>query len=285
MKNISIFYFSGTGNTWWAANRFAGKLAGAGFSVKTISVEHKQELTADTCAKSDIIFLFYPIYGSDRPEIIKEFISRLPDVPKESGPKQFGIVCTQLLFSGDGAWMEHQLIENRGYKINWALHLKMPNNISVPGFIFSFSNNTAKLSKTLNRSESRLETLAGMVSRNRQFLQGTSFVSNLLGLMQRAPFRKMLPAYQNLFSIAPDKCTRCGQCIKLCPVENIIFGNEDCGGFPEFQDSCNFCMRCYNFCPTQAIMYNSKPFRPKTGGREVPYRGPVDRLNPAQLKE
>jgi len=45
-----------------------------------------------------------------------------------------------------------------------------------------------------------------------------------------------------------SKCTKCGLCAKLCPVNNIEMKE-----FPEFKDKCVMCMRCKAFCPQQAI--------------------------------
>lgn len=49
--------------------------------------------------KSDICGFGYPIYGSDLPEIVKNFISGLETVKN----KKAFMFCTQWLWSGDGA--------------------------------------------------------------------------------------------------------------------------------------------------------------------------------------
>ena len=282
MKNAVIFYFSGTGNTWWASNRFALKLKELGFNAETCSIEISKTAINQRFEKADLIFLNYPIYGSDRPEIVKNFIKCMPDT-KTKIP--FGIICTQLMFSGDGAWLEHKTIEQKGYKINWALHLKMPNNISIPGFPFRYTNEKSSLNNILQKAEKRLLKIAVFVSAGKSFKQGTTIFSNLLGLIQRGPYRHMYKSLQNDVSINPETCTKCGKCIKLCPVGNIKFADEAIGGFPEFQAHCNLCLRCYSFCPTQAILYMAKPFKPKSDGRSVPYRGPIENFNPNILKQ
>lgn len=51
----------------------------------------------------------------------------------------------------------------------------------------------------------------------------------------------------------PDLCTRCGDCVSLCP-ENVLAMDE--GGLPIFQPSesgCTFCGDCADACPTDAL--------------------------------
>ena len=279
MKNAIIFYFSGTGNTWWVSTRLAEHLNSLGFNAAAVSIEQDQALLNARIADCDLVFLNYPVYGSDRPEIVKEFINRLP---KASRP--FGIICTQMYFSGDGAWLEHRLIEEKGYKINWTMHLRMPNNISISGFPFKYTNDGNKLNRILEKAENRLRTVAEAVAAEKQINFGRSYFSGLLGLMQRGPYRKMFSSFQNDLGIDPEACTKCGKCIRLCPVGNIKFADPQFGGFPEFQGNCNLCVRCYNFCPTQAILYRAEKFKPKRGNRAKPYAGPVAGFDPAVLR-
>lgn len=47
-------------------------------------------------------------------------------------------------------------------------------------------------------------------------------------------------------------CTKCGKCVKMCPVDAISFGNET--ALPEFDyDRCVLCLCCHEICPSKAI--------------------------------
>ena len=54
--------------------------------------------------------------------------------------------------------------------------------------------------------------------------------------------------------VADNKCTCCGQCSEVCPVENIKI--ENC--HPIWQHHCERCLRCIQWCPTEAIQYGKK---------------------------
>jgi flavodoxin len=47
MKKAVIFYFSGTGNTWWVSEKLGRYLAEKGFSVEVHSIEKISAFDAD----------------------------------------------------------------------------------------------------------------------------------------------------------------------------------------------------------------------------------------------
>jgi MinD superfamily P-loop ATPase len=54
--------------------------------------------------------------------------------------------------------------------------------------------------------------------------------------------------------IADEKCTSCGTCARVCPVQNIIMENEK----PSWKHHCELCLACLHFCPVAAIQMGPK---------------------------
>lgn len=50
--------------------------------------------------------------------------------------------------------------------------------------------------------------------------------------------------------VSKDKCTGCGQCIKVCPTEAISMVKEKAVIAPE---ECIYCETCIDECPKDAI--------------------------------
>lgn len=87
-----------------------------------------------------------------------------------------------------------------------------------------------------------------MISR-RQFLRG-----DLSG--RKAPLRPPWALTEDAFLAA---CTRCGDCIKVCP-ENILMLVR---GYPEVrfsQGECSFCGKCRDACRPHALKAEGRPW-------------------------
>jgi len=56
--------------------------------------------------------------------------------------------------------------------------------------------------------------------------------------------------------VSPAKCKKCGLCVKLCPVGNIVMKD-----YPEHQNRCQVCFRCYAYCPREAILFLGDLFK------------------------
>jgi len=55
----------------------------------------------------------------------------------------------------------------------------------------------------------------------------------------------------DIFNIESEKCTGCGICVKLCPLDNIRL---DENGFPNNRfNECWYCGTCEIECPTRAL--------------------------------
>jgi ferredoxin-type protein NapF len=84
-----------------------------------------------------------------------------------------------------------------------------------------------------------------MVTR-RQFLRG-SFVRQPQAAALRPPWSQDESAFI-------ERCTRCGDCLAVCPTQVIVKGG---GGFPEISfaaNACTFCGECAKACKTGAIL-------------------------------
>ena len=275
MQSMAIFYFSGTGNTWWVAMRIAEQLGVVGVDTSVYSIEALCPARANTVIRQvDAVAFAYPVYGSDIPGPMKMFMGELAPVSH----KETLVFCTQWLWSGDGARVATELIGGKGYVVKWAEHFLMPSNLSLPMFpIPLHSNKAAVKNRFLRFSEHRISKLTQKITKGQTFRRGFNSVSQLSGFLQRAPYRRYLEnKWGSSITVSKELCVACGLCVRLCPTKNLVMDN----GHAVAGHTCAMCLRCYNFCPQTAILYKGRHHNVKHG---EPYRGPIQGFDPAVL--
>lgn len=69
--NIDIYYFTGTGNSYYIAKKLSEKLSGE--LIPIAQVIDRTEITTD----ADVIGIVFPVYYGDIPIIVKDFCIKL----------------------------------------------------------------------------------------------------------------------------------------------------------------------------------------------------------------
>lgn len=271
-STISIFYFSGTGNTWWASEQIAEELASHGFNAHAYSIEQLTiKETASLIDKSSLIGLGFPIYGSDAPRIFHAFLDALPE--QKTQKPVLGFV-TQMAWSGDGINFLEKELEEKGYCIRWAVEFNMPNNIALPIFPLPYSSDINKFKPQLKKCSRKIIDLCKKIANDENYRQHNHLIHAASAWVQRGPFRLMHDWGRKFWSVDPDDCTSCERCAQICPVGNIDMQD----GLPVHGGECVYCMRCFNYCPTLAIQYlGMKNTRVKN---KPPFQGPVPDFRP-----
>ena len=142
MRKCTIFYFSGTGNTAWAAGRLAKALKAGGLEVALVNIEEMEPKEAAViCAEDNITGFCYPVYGSDLPQPMKNFLKGLPPLAGVTGGRKYFGMCTQEMFSGDGVRvMMFFLRASQGdVRVDNARQSLIPNNSSIEKYGFGLS--------------------------------------------------------------------------------------------------------------------------------------------------
>lgn len=263
MKAV-IFYFSGTGNTSWLSRELVSRLTKAGYTTSALSIEKITSLEADSqIAESDIIGFGYPIYGSDSPHNMKEFILALTPVSSKSA----FVFCTQWKWSGDGSRAGSLFINEKGFKTLWTEHFLMPNNVCTPILPFPYTNTRHKIEPVLRNAAKKADKFVKSIIGTKTFLRGFNPLSAAAGSLQRNPFRKAFHKLRDDIGVNVQYCTNCLLCVNICPSANLSLEEDEI----KTRGSCILCLRCYNFCPVSAITYRKIAHNKKRG---VPYKGP-----------
>lgn len=231
-----IFYFSGTGNSKYTAEKIA-------------------QLTHDSCTdiadvfngkaikntgNKDVTGFVFPVYYSGLPEIVKRFVSH-KELKKHLGSYIFCIVTCG---AQTGA-TELMLKKKLGREIDYYNHLLMPDNYTV--MYNPSSGEEAK--KTLAKAEAKIKKIATEIE-NRSNNKKTR-KTDPTGIV----IYPLYALFRTTAFFKPDEnCNSCGLCKKVCP-DNAI---EIVDGKPVWnKKKCQHCMACINRCPKSAIQFTS----------------------------
>ncbi len=237
MYRAVVFFFSGTGNTWWVADKIQKLLDAKGVNADAVSIDSLTPQKAGWWIKAaDLVLFGWPVYGSDMPEPMKRFVDGLPMLEKG---KHVHVFCTQSAFSGDGAWHYHKHFKQKGLIIDSAEHFIMPNSKNGGESDSYYSAIMERCAKSAERYMERL--LSGKARIKGKY-------GGALGALQRGPFKLYAKRAKAQVRINTEKCTGCGNCAQLCPEQNITLN-----GKATPLDHCALCMRCAAFCPAHAI--------------------------------
>ena len=261
MMTVTIYQFSGTGNTWFVAHHLKRAFTNNGVVCNIVSIENTESLQEITMT-DDIIGIGYPIYGSDIPEPVLRFFDKI----KMHAKQRAFVYCTQFMYSGDGAAYGAKKLRKKGFIVHQLAHFNMPNNITDYKIVrWIKPKNVSKLEDTVIK---QTKQLVKAVLDNTPKRKGDHLLGLLLGLVQRVPFQYGKIAYQNSLKI-DSTCILCMRCVRLCPSQNLKHNNKNI----ETLSRCCLCYRCVNHCPVQAIHFTKKT-RVKT-----PYLGPTDHFD------
>jgi len=232
-------YFSGTGNTKYCIDTFLKEYDGSSSSV---SIEEPAAIEA--MKENDFVVFAYPIYYSNLPKIIRDFIEE----HKECflGKKIF-IMATMGLFSGDGTGCSARLLRKYGAEIIGGLHIKMPDCI---GDVKTLKKSLEQNQQIVKEAKRKIKDAVGKLKKGKPTREGLGIIYHIAGLFgQRLWFYNKTKVYSDKLNIDKSKCIGCGLCGKICPMENLKVTN----GKAESKGKCTMCYRCISNCPKQAI--------------------------------
>ena len=241
-----IFYFSGTGNTAWAAKRLSERTKER---LLFIPEEMKGKCVYDLQEGERIGFCF-PVHGWQPPGIVRRFIKRL-NISNSKGHYCYAVVtCGDSI--GQSMEMMNKELATKGLRTDSVFSLVMPESyVCLP---FMKTDPPEKEHRKITTATALLEEYAEAIVERR-----TGVTMTKRGL---APwvFTHVIGRYFNhhmisdrKFTVDSDKCVHCGKCERVCPTGDVTIN----GGLPTWghQGECTCCLACYHHCPQHAINY------------------------------
>ena len=247
MNSSYIFWFSGTGNSLYAAKRLSSELG----NIPLVQITDDPPTSAVGGEGEKIGFVF-PSYYGDMPRAVRAFVEKL-DI--KSGTYIFCVVTMGAVGQGSVGAL-NKVLKSKNIRLNYGRGILMPANYVI---MYNPADSIKSESK-MNKIDKKIDSIAAAISSQKQSVRTIPITAKNL--------------YKNIESLDAEfkisgSCSSCGLCEKICPVRNIKLEN----GKPIWQHRCEHCVACIIWCPAKAVEYGKKT---KSRNR---YRNPRIKVN------
>ncbi|NLM36264.1 MAG: (Fe-S)-binding protein [Clostridiales bacterium] len=240
MKGV-IYYFSGTGNTKWVADKFKMYFDKYEIDLDTINLEKVSWVEN----QYDFFIIGTPIYFDNTPRIINKFAEALPEATSKINCIVF---ATNTWGNSAALDLLGKLIKNKGYNLISQVNIIMPPNLKFKNGVNVFVDKTSI--KIMARAANKIKSVVKDFLLERTCIENTPMTQIYI-----KKIKDMVSSYNRVNLVkylkCTDDCTSCGKCLRNCPCSNITLDN----GKVVFHSNCVTCMRCMCICPQEAITF------------------------------
>ncbi len=236
-----VIYFSGTGNSRYAAEYLAKQLGD-----DLLDAGQRMKAGERDCLHSDRPWVFAaPIYAWRMANIMTEYLRS----SQLTGNRDAYFVLTCGSEIGNAGKYAAQLCDEIGLHYKGVLEVVMPEN-----YIAMFNAPKEDEARAIvEKARPVLEQGKALIQQGKPFPPPkTSLLDRLKSGPINEGFYKFYVKADAFFST--DACSGCGFCVGACPLNNIHLNN----GKPIWDKQCTHCMACICGCPSQAIEYGKR---------------------------
>ncbi|MDO9026771.1 MAG: EFR1 family ferrodoxin [bacterium] len=238
---IDIYYFSGTGNTLLAAREMQRTFAEKGLRCTLHRIEASDPRKVDL---SSTIGLAFPVAAFTTYPLVWDFVHKLPEA---KGTKAFGL-STMGGFSLCAMGPLKRILKQKGYLPIGARQVVMPSNLWYKQY------DPAKVQKTIGKGKSKVRSFAlDLAAGKSSWIRFPLIPDILFPLFKSKRIWQSTPGY---VKVNTEKCTKCAQCVEMCPVGAIQLNQEVL-----VSNDCQWCMRCISYCPEKALYYSQDQYQ------------------------
>lgn len=250
-QNITIYYFSGTGNSKNVAKWFSDVAAKHSIDCTITNITGINRISIATPPPNALLVFVSPIHGFNYPQVMLNFISRFPKANNKVllMSTRAGMLIGKYNvpgLTGIAFFLSAILLKIKGYSLNGMVPVDLPSNwISIhPGL----NERTIKYLHEKNK-EKVTACAEKVISGKKDFRALRDIIQDIivspvsLGYYFVGRF-----IFAKTFYASRD-CNDCDICIKGCPVKAIIKVDKR----PYWTFDCESCMKCIGNCPPKAI--------------------------------
>jgi len=206
---LKIYYFSGTGNSFYAARTIAGHFPGA--SLESIAAHRNG---GEVVVGDEELIVVCPIYFYGIPHIAKDFLERL----RAADLKYLSLIFTAEYPNGIAVGEVEEICRKRNLAIHSCFYLRMPTNYLIKSKMLS----SGEIEAVIERAGKKLERIVHIIRKKKNHREVDSRLYSFIVGARKAntAWVRDFPAFDSGFA-ASDECNGCRLCEKHCPAGNI----------------------------------------------------------------
>jgi len=245
-KDITLYFYSGSGNSYRVATWMADAAAGGGAAVTVRPIESARPAQEIGRGETALMGLVMSTHGFTAPWPMLRFALRLPRRSRTHA----AVVATRAAWEGSASLLVALILLLKGYRVRGTLGVSMPSSwITMhPGFP------PDKVAEIMPQARSRVRGFFDTIlAGQRSFTGWLASILGLLILPISLGYLLLGRLFLGKLFFASDDCTSCGLCAEHCPNQAIEMRGREGQQRPYWTYHCESCMRCMAYCPTRAI--------------------------------
>jgi ferredoxin len=245
----NIYFYTGTGNSLWAARRIAEELGDT--DLYPISKNNAPD-------KCEITGLVFPVHIWGVPGKVVRFLNSFT---KDTSKYYFAVAVNAGQVAATLIQLK-KLMKAGGINLSAGYDLIMPSNY-IP---WGGPGPEEKWRERIRKADEKIKKIAADIAQKKELPveKGPIWQNVLFSMLYRLSVNSVSKLDKNFW--IDEKCNSCGICEKVCPAQNIVMAEKK----PSWLHRCEQCLACIQWCPQQAIQYGKKtPYYPRYHNPEI----------------
>lgn len=235
----TIFYYTGTGNSLWAARALARELG----DTKLVSMTSSD--IRNHIQSSEVIGLVFPVHIWGVPHRVMDFLAQL----KAMSPRYIFAAATNGGQVSNTLVQLKKVMQSQGTALNAGWSLELPSNYIPWGGPGSINEQN----RLFTEAAAKIPVIAAAIRRRAVIIEKGPLWQRIVFTWFYNLTYPVVPKMDQKFR-TDEHCNQCGICVKLCPAQNIVMQDDKL----TWQNHCEQCLRCIQWCPRQSLQYGKK---------------------------
>ncbi len=240
---ITIFYYTGTGNSLWIARSLARELGKARVVSMVSWEEHPGAID------SPVIGLVFPVHIWGVPKRVLDFLEHL----RSMSPDYIFAIANNAGQVSNTLVQMHKAMDAKDLTLSNGWSVVLPTNYIPWG-----GPGSAELQhRRFEAARFKISAIAGDIRQRvvKPVEKGPLWQRIVFTWIYNLSFSHVHELDKNFW--ADERCNQCGLCVKVCPSHNIVMRD----GQLTWQNRCEQCLACIQWCPEEALQYGKKTAR------------------------